>query len=183
MKNAALVLLLLLFIGAATVPAVAQKEIDEETPWTFRERAYTGIGFGGLSFGRHSIYGNHFSIGAGVLGGFMLTKNLSTGVGFEYQYTTYSEAKIKNHVYGGYPFVRYNIKNFFIQFDYDMYILRTDFRTATQESREERFFGGVGFFNPGRGRTMVNFLISYDFLYDSSSLFGSPLNTRLFFTF
>lgn len=167
-----------------SVSVLAQREIAEDAPmWDFDERAYAGIGFGGLSFGNHSFYGRHFSIGAGVLGGYMLTKNLSTGVGFEYQYTTYGDAEIKNHVYGGYPFVRYNIRNFFLQFDYDFFWLKTSFPTYTSDATAERLFGGVGFFGAGRGRVTTNFLISYDFLYTSSSRFGSPLNTRLFFTF
>ncbi len=162
----------------------AQKEIDEETPWSFDDRSYAGLGLGGLSFGSHSFYGQYFSIGVGALGGYMLTKNLSAGVGFEYQYTSYGDANIKNHVYGGYPFVRYNIRNFFVQFDYDYFWLKTTMKNVGEATaREERFFGGVGFFGSGNGRVTTNFLISYDFFYDSSSLFSSPLNTRLFFTF
>lgn len=174
----------LVFLIASSANVLAQREIAEDAPmWDFDERAYAGIGFGGLSFGNHTFYGRYFSIGAGVLGGYMLTRNLSTGVGFEYQYTTYGDADVKNHVYGGYPFVRYNIKNFFLQFDYDFFWLKTNFQTYTAEAREERFFGGIGFFGSGRGRVTTNFLISYDFLYTNTSLFGSPLNTRLFFTF
>lgn len=164
--------------------AIAQRDIDEESPMNdFAERAYAGIGFGGLSFGNHSFYGNYFSIGASVLGGYMLTQNLSAGVGFEYQYTSYSDLKLKSHLYGGYPFVRYNIKNFFIQADYDLYSVQVNLADTGDREMAERMFMGVGFSSPTRGRGYVNFLISYDFLYTSSSIFGSPLNTRLFFTF
>jgi hypothetical protein len=177
-------LLVFVFLLSCSVNVLAQREISEDAPqWDFKERAYAGFGLGGLSFGNHSFYGQYFSIGVGALGGYMLTRNLSTGVGFEYQYTSYSDQKLKNHVYGGYPFVRYNIKNFFIQFDYDMFWIKSEIPGASAKATEERFFGGLGFFSAGRGRVMTNFLISYDFLYTSASLFGSPLNTRLFFTF
>jgi hypothetical protein len=175
--------LLLCFLWGLTLTAVAQREIDEEATWSFRDRAYTGIGFGGLSFGSHRNYGNYFSIGAGLLGGYMVTQNLSAGVGFEYQYTSYSSLKLRNHLYGGYPFIRYNIKNFFIQADYDLYSVQVDIRRTSEREMAERFFMGVGFSSPAGERAFMNFLVSYDFLYTNSSIFSSPLNTRLFFTF
>jgi hypothetical protein len=175
MKGKLIPIVLLVFLS---VNLFAQREIDEDSPLSFKDRGYAGVGLGGLSIGN-----GYFSVGGGVLGGLMLTRNLSTGVGFEYQYTSYSYQKLKNHVYGGYPFVRYNIKNFFIQFDYDLFWLKANIPTASAEATQERFFGGLGFFGAGRGRVQSNFLISYDFLYTSASLFSSPLNTRLFFTF
>jgi hypothetical protein len=181
MKGKVITILIILILFSTA--SFGQKEISEDTPYTFKERAYAGIGFGGLSFGNHTYYGRYFSIGAGVLGGYMLTRNLSAGVGFEYQYTSYSDQKFRNHVYGGYPFVRYNIKNFFVQFDYDLYWLKANIPNASAEAQQERFFGGIGFSSASRGRAFMNFLVSYDFLYTSQSLFGSPLNTRLFFTF
>jgi hypothetical protein len=180
MKVLSLAIIVVFLFG---IEAYSQKEISEDAQWNVKERGYAGIGFGGLSFGNHTYYGRYFSIGAGALAGYMLTRNLSTGLGFEYQYTSYSDQHFKNHVYGGYPFVRYNIKNFFLQFDYDLFWLKANIPNVTSaEATQERFFGGIGFFNPG-GRVTANFLVSYDFLYTSSSLFGSPLNTRLFFTF
>jgi hypothetical protein len=92
-----IIVFLLLF--GLSFSVFAQREIDEDATWSFRDRAYTGIGFGGLSFGRHNFLGNYFSIGASLLGGYMVTKNLSAGVGFEYQYTSYSDLKLKNHLY------------------------------------------------------------------------------------
>jgi hypothetical protein len=166
-----------------SIQVIAQRDMLDEAPWTIKDRGYAGIGFGGLSFGKHNYYGQYFSIGASVLGGYMLTQNLSTGIGLEYQYTSYSEQKLRNHVYGGYPFVRYNIRNFFVQFDYDLFWLRANIPNASAQTTQERFFGGLGFFSSSGGRVRTNFLISYDFLYTSRSLFGSPFKTRLFFTF
>lgn len=177
-------LLILFFLSVCiSFSAIAQREVDEDSGWGFDERAYAGIGFGGLSFGKHNLFGNYFSAGASVLGGYMLTKNLSTGVGFEYQYTSYSDLKLKNHLYGGYPFLRYNIKNFFLQTDYAMYSVQVDIRNEGEREIMDRFFVGAGYSSPTRGRAFMNFLVSYDFLYTNSSRWGSPLNTRLFFTF
>ena len=166
-----------------TYSAFGQREMEEDSPWTIKDRGYLGLGLSGLSFGNSAYYGQYFSIGVGALGGYMLTKSLSAGVGLEYQYTTYPDQKYKAHVYGWYPFVRYNIKNFFLQFDYDMLRLNVNIPNYPGDTRQERFLGGIGFFNQGQGRSFVNFLVSYDFLYTSSSYYGSPLTTRLFFTF
>jgi hypothetical protein len=174
--------ILILLLMVAHVSAFAQKEIYEDSSWDLKERGYMGIGLGGLGFGTYAG-GNYFSIGASVLGGYMLTRNLSTGVGFEYQYTSYSYLKLRNHLYGGYPFLRYNIKNFFLQADYTMYSVQVDIRNAGERQMMDRMFVGVGFSSPSGGRGFMNFLVSYDFLYTNMSRWGSPLNTRLFFTF
>jgi hypothetical protein len=175
-----LITIILILISALN--ASAQRDIDEDSGWALNERGYVGLGLGGLSLGR-SDFGSYFSIGVGALGGYMLTKNLSTGIGFEYQYTTYPDYKLKNHLYGGYPFVRYNIKNFFLQFDYDLYSVQLALDDPSQREMKERAFMGIGYSSQSRGRAFMNFLVSYDFLYSSSSIFSSPLNTRLFFTF
>ena len=172
--------ILLCFLVAS---AYGQKYVDDDTPYNFRDRAYGGLGLGGLGFGSHSTLGNYFSIGVSALGGYMLTKNLSTGIGFEYQYTSYGQADIKNHVYGGYPFVRYNIKNFFLQADYNMYNIEIRYRDNKASETSDHMLVGIGFSSPTRGRGYFNFLVSYDFLYSSTSPWGSPLNTRMFFTF
>ncbi len=171
-----------LILLAAHNFAFGQKEIYEDSSWDLKERGYVGVGLGGLGFGTYAG-GSYFSVGASVLGGYMLTKNLSTGVGFEYQYTSYSYLKLRNHLYGGYPFLRYNIKNFFLQADYTMYSVQVDIRNTGERQMMDRMFVGVGFISPSGGRGFMNFLVSYDFLYTNASRWGSPLNTRLFFTF
>jgi hypothetical protein len=177
-------LLTLVFLFAViTTSTYGQRYIDSDTPWNFQDRAYAGIGFGGLSFGKHPSLGSFFSAGASVLGGYMLTKNMSSGLAVEYQYTSYSDLKLRNHLYGGYPFVRYNIKNFFLQADYAMYSVQVDLRDAGERELLDRFFIGIGYFSESGNRGTFNFLVSYDFLYDNTSRWGTPLNTRLFFTF
>ena len=175
-------LILLVCFWSAT--AFSQKYVDDQTGWSFKERGYFGLGFGGLGLGRSNVYGNYFSIGVTPLAGYMLTKNLSSGLAFEYQYTSYSDLKVRIHQYGGYPFLRYNIRNFFIQTDYDLYSMQADFY-ATEKERVivDRFFVGAGYSSHGGGRSAFNVLVSYDLLYTNTSRFNSPLSVRAFMTF
>jgi hypothetical protein len=175
---------LLLLVALTSAAAFGQKDVDESTGWSLKERAYLGLGFGGLGLGTNSVYGKYFSIGLTPMAGYMLTKDLSTGLAFEYQYTSYSDLKIKVHQYGWYPFVRYNIKDFFIQADYDWYSIQQDI--TNQESDRivlDRFFVGAGYSSRGGGRAAVNFLVSYDLLYTNTSMFSSPVSIRIFMTF
>ena len=175
--------ILFLLVCLSSFPAFSQKDIDEDTGWGPDERAYLGLGFGGLGLGRSNVYGNYFSIGVTPMIGYMLTKNLSTGFAFEYQYTNYSDIKLKIHQYGWYPFLRYNIQQFFIQTDYDWYSME-DFNTPEDDRIIlDRFFVGAGYSSRGRGNMAVNFLLSYDFLYTNTSRFNSPLSVRIFMTF
>lgn len=157
-----------------------QKEISEDTPWNFKDRAYTAVGFGGLGFGTHPYYGKYFSVGLSALEGYMLTRHMSVGVGFQYQYTSYSNPKAQTHFYGGYPFLRHNVRNFFFQTDYHMYGISGDYLESS-EKLADRFFIGLGYFS--QGRPGLNFLVSYDLLYTNTGPWGTPLSTRLFFNF
>src|SRR5688572_2720957 len=140
MNKFCLAILLLL----VSVSCFSQKQVDERTGWSLKDRAYLGLGFGGLGLGKNN-FGSYFSIGLTPMAGYMLTKNLSTGLAFEYQYTSYSDIKAKIHQYGWYPFVRYNVyKMLFVQADYDWYsiplYLNSDERVVL-----DRFFLGLGY--------------------------------------
>jgi hypothetical protein len=113
----------------------------------------------------------------------MLTKNLSTGLAFEYQYTSYSDLKLKIHQYGWYPFVRYNIKNFFIQSDYDWYSVENFASPTGDRVILERFFMGLGYWSGTGSKVSTNLLLSYDLMYTNTSPFSSPLSIRIFMTF
>jgi hypothetical protein len=176
------VLLLLLF-SLCAVSAYAQREVDEHTSWSVKDRAYLGLGFGGLGFGTNSMYGKYFSIGVSPQVGYMLTKSMSTGLGFEYQYTSYSDLDIRNHMYGWYPYLRYNIKDFFLQADYDWYSIDNALTREKDRIILDRFFVGAGYSSRSGARSALNFLSSYDLLYTNTSRFASPLSVRIFMTF
>lgn len=173
----------LVFILFVSTSVFAQRELDDDS-WSLKNRGYAGLGFGGLSFGTDNYYGNYFSIGVSALGGYMLTEQLSAGVGIDYQYTKYGDVGLKNHVVGGYPFLRYQIADFFAQTDYAIYTLKAELG-SDQEARvqEERLFLGVGYAPRSNGRAMINLLLSYDVLYLNSGPFASPISLRFFVTF
>lgn len=173
----------LILLGLYSLSAFSQKEVDESSGWSLKERAYFGLGFGGLGLGTSNAYGKYFSIGVTPMAGYMLTKNLSSGLAFEYQYTSYSDLNLRLSQYAVYPFVRYNIKSFFIQGDYDWYSIPD---ISTQEQKRKIFnraFVGVGYSSNSGGRGSINFLVSYDLLYTNTSPFSSPLSVRIFATF
>lgn len=171
---------------ALSAGAFAQRDVDSKSSWSIRERGYLGLGFGGLGLGSHPVYGRYFSIGLSPMAGYMLARNFSTGLGFEYQYTSYSDLKIRIHQYGWYPFLRYNIRNFFLQTDYDWYSIPQTINSSGDTERIilDRFFIGVGYVSSSPGsRSALNILASYDMLYTNTSSFSSPLSIRIFMTF
>jgi hypothetical protein len=163
----------------------AQRDIDESSNWSIKERGYLGLGIGGLGFGSSNTYGRYFSVGVTPMAGYMIAKNLSGGLAFDYQYSNYSDLKITNTVYGLYPFLRYNVKMFFVQVDKDWYSVPVINLRTREKKREtlERFFVGVGYSSPAGQRSAFNILLSYDFQYTNLSAFNSPLSLRMFLTF
>ncbi len=163
--------------------AQAQKDIEDDAGWSPLDRGYVGVGLGGFGLGSTTFYGRYFTIGVTGQAGYMLTKNLSVGIGGEYQYTGYSDLKITDQVFGGYPFVRHNIfKQFFVQADYDFYSISVDAR-YNQRRVYERAFIGAGYSSPLGIRGRFNIFLGYDLLYTSSSVFNSPITYRAYFTF
>lgn len=163
--------------------AFGQKDVDNRTGWSPKERMYFGLGFGGLGFGQDSRLGTYYSIGVTPMVGYMLAKDLSTGLAFEYQYQGYPDIKANYTRYGFYPYLRYNIKNFFLQTDYDMYFMDNIYTPEKDRKMYDRFMIGIGYFSQGGGRSAVNFLVSYDFTYSNPSQFSTPISIRIFLTF
>ncbi|MCS6973790.1 MAG: hypothetical protein N2044_08120 [Cyclobacteriaceae bacterium] len=159
----------------------AQREINP-SGWSLNDRAYMGFGLSGLNFGQDAFAGRFFSIGVSGQLGYMLTRHLSAGGGLEYNYTTYQDARIKHHVYNFYPFIRHNIGNFFVQFEYNWVTIKITDPTSEAKGNFERLFGGLGYTSPAGRNGYFNMLFSYDFLYTNNSPFASPLSIRFFFT-
>ncbi|GIV37201.1 MAG: hypothetical protein KatS3mg032_1580 [Cyclobacteriaceae bacterium] len=175
----------ILFLAGLFIPAVlwAQREIGSTSDWSLNNRAYIGFGLSGLNFGQDAFYGRFFSIGASGQLGYMLTTHLSAGGGLEYNYTTYQDAGVKNYMYNFFPFVRHNISNFFVQFEYNLVTIKITQRGQADSSGNfERLFGGIGYTSPAGRNSYFNMLVSYDFLYTNTSVFASPLSIRFFFT-
>ena len=179
LKNSMKKTLIFLFC-LSSVASLAQRELYDESSYSIKDRGYFGAGLSGLNFGRDQFNRKFFSIGVSGQLGYMLTKNLSTGVGLEYTFTDVTE--YKQHIYGGYPFIRYNIKNFFLQTDYNIVTIKvTGFGQEAKESFD-RFFAGIGYSSPAGNGGYLNILASYDFLYTNSSPFASPISIRVYFT-
>ena len=51
---------LVLLVCFSSVTAFSQKYVDDQTGWSFKDRGYLGLGFGGLGLGRSNVYGNYF---------------------------------------------------------------------------------------------------------------------------
>jgi hypothetical protein len=175
--------LLLMLLSFMLSVACAQREVDKSTDWSLKERAYMGLGIGGIGLGTSQTYGRYFSIGVTPMVGYMIAKNLSGGVAFEYQYTNYSDLKVTNTVYGWYPFLRYNIQKFFIQADKDWYSLQDLSSPDKKRKVFDRFFMGVGYSSKQNEKGSFCILGSYDFQYLNTGPFNSPLSLRMFITF
>jgi hypothetical protein len=183
LKNRLMRYLVLVVFCTVTTVTVAQRNFYENSSPSLKDRGYVGLGLSGLNFGRDFYLGRFFSIGGSGQLGYMLTKNFSTGVGLEYTYTTYSDQGIKHHVYGGYPFLRYNVfNNFFVQTDYNLVTIKVTGPGGEASQNFERFFVGAGYSSPSGNRSYFNMLVSYDFLFTNTSPFASPLSFRFFFT-
>jgi hypothetical protein len=180
MKGVKLLLVVASFL--ITFSCLGQREFDGDSDWTFRDRSYFGLGLSGLNFGTNATYGKFFSIGVSGQLGYMLINNLSAGIGVEYQYDSYGDINVKNHTYGGYPFIRYNFKNFFIQTDYDLVTVKVNFAGGEAKQSFERFFVGLGYSSEAGSNAYLNILASYDLLYTNTSPFASPLSIRIYFT-
>jgi hypothetical protein len=173
--------LILLFVGFLSSYAFSQIQIDERSGHSIKERGYGGIGIGGLSLGSNGS-GTYYSIGLTPQAGYMINQYVSTGFAFEYRYFGFTNPQAKGYSqYGWYPFLRFNIQKFFIQTDYDWYSIPVS--SSNDRKIFNRFLLGAGYFQQGRGRGGMNFLISYDMLYSANSPFNSPLSIRIFYTF
>ena len=178
MKNWCLLILLL----ATSFATVGQRDLDDNS-WSIKNRAFVGFGLTGLSLGTSPSFGKYFTVGVSGQVGYMITQNLSSGVGVDYEYTSYSDQGLRLYSTGTYPFIRYNIKQFFIQTEYAFYTIKAKSSVDEEKANVERYFIGLGYSPETSSRGKFNILVSYDVLYSNSGLFPSPLSIRVFYTF
>lgn len=172
---------LLFFLVVAGFFVSAQKEVDDSAEW--KERIYTGGG-GSFGGGNHSQLGKYFTISVNPLVGYMLTENASVGIGGIYQFTSFSDIKVKYSQYAINPFVRYNFGQFFLKSEFN-YVNVPSVITASGNAERvfrSRLLFGAGYAVPS-GNGFVNVAALYDVLYTQNSPFASPWVFRVFLTF
>lgn len=167
--------LLTLLIFSSALGVSAQKYVDWNDEPSFFERLYVG---GGLGF---STDQNATFISVSPIVGYMITSNLSAGVGVDYQYIRYRFADITDNIYGGSAFVRYNISQFFLQTEYSVLNIESSpFDDVANRRNYDRFLFGGGISQPLGRNSRVNVIGLYDFMYNELSPFASPWVFRVF---
>ncbi|MEJ2003441.1 MAG: hypothetical protein P8X57_00405 [Cyclobacteriaceae bacterium] len=172
--------LLILFLMLFSICAFAQKTIDydEDVRPSFSDRLFFG---GGVGFtGGNGIT----SIQVNPIVGYMLSPRWSAGVGVEYQYVKYRDLDIDDNIWGGQVFTRYNIRQFFLQGEYNIYNY-TQYYIDGSDAREsiDRVLLGGGISQPIGRAGAINFVALYDLLHENGGPFGSPWVFRIFFSF
>lgn len=166
------------FVFAVVYSASAQKEFEEGSS-NFFDRVYLGGNFG-------AQFGGVTFIDLSPLAGYMITQQLSAGVGVTYQYINFKYYNASFSNYGWRTFVRRNIgRQFFVHGEFEN--LNLQFYNTNDDAVREwvpGLFAGGGLFQPigRRGGFMVSAL--YNFLYDDiRSPYNSPVVLRVGFTF
>lgn len=159
------------FLIITYLPSFGQKDIGEDA--SVLDRVYFG---GGLGF---SSSNTATFITLSPIVGYMITPNLSAGVGIQYQYIKYRYVDYNTDVYGGSLFTRYNINQFFLQTEYN--ILNVEYLTDNGSLRENfnRLLLGGGISQP-LGKARLNILGMYDLIYQANGPFASPWVFRAF---
>ena len=163
-----------------SLSAFAQKTViyENESPPPFRDRVFFG---GGVGFNAGS---GITSIQLNPIVGYMLSPRWAAGIGVEYQYVKYTNLDIDDNIWGGQLFTRYNIRQFFLQAEYNFYNY-TQYNFDGSESREtiDRVLLGGGISQPIGRSGAINFVALYDVLHENGGPFGSPWVFRIFFSF
>ncbi len=177
--------LIILFLAALSNLAIAQREVDEDTPQKLKDRMYFGGGFG-LNAGQVNGVG-YFDISLSPIIGYMITPQLSAGTGITWQRTSYdTKPSIVINQWGVSPFVRYNFnQQLFSMAEYNFISTPT---FGTQGAGTTRTFTrlllGIGYSQPLGSRGAINAVGLYDVTYNRNDLaFASPWVFRVFFTF
>lgn len=147
------------------------------------DRIYVGGGFG-LNGGRDYNGYRYFYYSVSPVVGYMITQNFSAGTGITYEHISYPDLKVKTSQYGGFPFVRYNIHQFFLTAEYNFISVDPDL-TSEANKREifSRWLVGGGISQPIGRRGAINLEALYDLSWDATSPFASPWVFRVFFSF
>jgi len=163
MRNFILLIALTLIAGIQF--ASAQQEFGENS--SFLDRLYTG---GGMTLS----VGNQITvIGASPVLGYMITNQLSAGIGVTYMYYRNSFYDLSTSIYGGKVFTQYTVyAPVFLYSEYQALSYATSFLDGN-ENREiiPSLNVGGGIMQPIGSTLNFQFMVLYDVLYDN---FKSP---------
>jgi hypothetical protein len=163
LRNKLLGISLLLFFGVQFA-SYAQREIDPEAKFSFKDRVYYG-GNLGLQLGTVTL------IDLSPLAGVMLSPKFSTGLGATYQY--YDDNRFQGAAgssFGGRAFARYNAYNY----------AQDNF----QRTWTEAFFVGAGYFAPFGSRGGANFTFLYNLKHSNrEAYYSEPYLLRVGFVY
>lgn len=170
-------MVLLFLLGSLPFFAVAQREVDEDTPHKLKDRMYFGGGFG-LGGGT-----GYFSLSLNPIVGYMITDKFSGGMGITYQYLSYTNYKpaVTVNQYGISPFLRYNFDQLFAMAEYNL--ISTNYVGSDKRYFVDRMLLGLGYSQPLGSRGGLNIVGLYDVLYKANGPFASPWVIRAYFTF
>jgi len=163
-----------------SIAAWGQRDVTDRTGWSLSDRIYLG---GGLGFnGGVDNYGNrffYFSLYPMV--GYMITPQLSSGLGVQWQHYNYPDINESIDQYGFSPFIRYNLGKMFAYSEYSF--VNSPSLYANDRTNYRRFLLGLGYSMPLGGRTKVNVMGLYDVIYKQNGPFGTPWVFRVFFSY
>ena len=143
---------------------LAQKDVDMDSGPSFKDRIYTGGGFG-FSSGAYSSY---LTISPTI--GYMLSRKASVGVGLTYQYYKDKVYDADDHRYGANIFLMHQVVGpVFVMGQYS-FLNMNRIPSIENNPRETftRFLLGGGVSQP-IGKAFLNITAMYDITFDSSS--------------
>lgn len=173
-----LVGVLLLFVS---ISAWAQREVDDNTGWTLKDRIYTGGGMG-LNTGTDAFGGRYHLFSVNPILGYMVTPKFSVGTGVAWQLFLQTQPVNRSmNQYVVNPFIRYNFDQLFAYGEYNL--INTQLSFNSNERRNfDRLLLGLGYSQPIGSRSKLNVMALYDVMYDVQEVFPSPWVFRVFFT-
>ena len=161
--------------------AFSQREIDEGSKPSFKDRVYFGGGLG-LNGGRDAYGNSYFYIGLYPIIGYMVNNQFSVGIGITFQHYNYPDFDLSINQYGFSPFARYNFGNLFLYTEY-MILNSATFINAQRQTYDRLLFG-IGYSQPLGKRSSINVMGMYDVIWKrSDGAFASPFVFRVFFSF
>lgn len=167
----------LFFLVGLQLQSNAQRAVDPEAKFTFKERSYFG-GSIGLQLGTVTL------IDLSPLAGIMLNSRLSTGIGATYQY--YEDNRFQGTTgssYGGRTFIRYNLlPNIFAYSEMEAINWNAYNYTRDQFQRtwNKAYFVGAGYFTPFGIRGGANFTFLYNLLHvNRDGYYNEPYAIRV----